>query len=126
MPIDAVRRETRVTLGNTVLPVGKCEAVCSTPVVRKTCIGGEAHTALMEEIPCTVTLTGTLLRRSLCVIVPALHDALTAHTAFAFTLDGVDYSQMTVTELHVTYQGEAQTADYALTMLGRMQYADPV
>ena len=29
-------------------------------------------------------------------------------------------------DMHVTYQGQAQTADYALTMLGRMQYADPV
>ena len=126
MPIDAVRRETRITLGDTVLPVGKCETVCSTPVVRKTCIGGEPHTTLLGEIPCTVRLTGTLLRRSLCRIVPALHEALTEHTAFAFTLDGVDYSQMTVTELHVAYQGQAQTADYALTMLGRMHYGDPV
>ena len=106
MPIDAVRRETRVTLGNTVLPIGKCEAVCSTPVVRKTCIGGEAHTALMEEIPCTVTLTGTLLRRSLCVIVPALHEALTAHTAFAFTLS------------EVTPDGKAYNMRTSITTLG--------
>ena len=126
MLIDAQRRETRITLGETALPVGSWETACSVPVVRKTCIGGEPHTALLAEIPCTLTLRGTLLRQGLSDIAAALHAALTAHTAFAFTLDEMQFSGMQITDLQFKCQGDAQTADFSLTMIGGMLHADSV
>ena len=124
--MDAERRETRVTLGETVLPVGRYETAFSVPSVRKTCIGGEAHTALLCEIPCSVTLTGTLCRTDMPDIAGALHAAMHTHAEFAFAFDGMRFTGMQMTELQFKCQGNAQTADYSLTMIGGMQDADPM
>lgn len=121
---DLQRRETRVTLGETVLPVGHYETECSVPVVRKTCISGEPHTVLLDEIPCTVTLTGTLRRSDILRIAGALHAAMQTHEAFAFVLDGMQFLDMKLTALRFQCQGNAQTADYTLTMIGGMRDAD--
>ena len=124
MQMDLQKRETRVTLGETVLPVGHYETECSVPVVRKTCISGEPHTVLLDEIPCTVTLTGTLRRSDIPGIAGALHQAMHTHEAFAFALDGMQFLDMKLTALRFQCQGNAQTADYTLTMIGGMRDAD--
>lgn len=124
MQMDLQKRETRVTLGETVLPVGSYETACSVPAVRKTCIGGEPHTVLLDEIPCTVTLTGTLRRSDIPGIAGALHQAMHTHEAFAFALDEMLFRGMKLTALRFQCQGNAQTADYTLTMIGGMRDAD--
>ena len=124
MVLDAVRRETRVTLGTVTLPVTEYETACSVPAVRKTCIGGEPHTVLLCEIPCTLTLRGTLRRQDVPGISLALHDALAAHTAFDFALDEMQFAGMQLTDLHIKCQGCAQTADIAVTMIGGVLHAD--
>ena len=124
MTLDAVRRETRVTLGNVTLPVSEYETACSVPAVRKTCIGGEAHTVLLGEIPCTLTLRGTLLRRDAPGIALQLHDALAAHTAFDFALDTMQFAGMQLTDLHLKCQGGGQTAEITATMIGGVLHAD--
>lgn len=121
---DMQKRETRVTLGETVLPVGGYETECSVPVVRKTCISGEPHTVLLDEIPCTVTLTGTLRRSDVPGIAGALHAAMDTHEAFDFTLDNMQFNDMKLTALRFKCTGNAQTAEFALTMIGGMRDAD--
>ena len=122
--IDLQKRETRITLGETVLPVGQYETAFSVPAVRKTCIGGEPHTVLLDEIPCTVTLTGTLRRTDVPAIAGALHAGLHTHAAFSFALDGMQFSGMQITAMQFRCQGNAQTADFSLTMSGGMNDAD--
>ena len=124
MTLDLSRQETFVRLGAVVLPVSSYEMMLSVPVVRKTCADGKPYTRLLEEIPCTLTLSGTMLRAEAGHAAGLLQDALAAHTEYAFSLDDMCYQHMQPTEIQLTGSGNAHTAKYRITMIGGMCRAD--
>ena len=124
MTLDLERQETFVRLGTAVLPVSSYETVLSVPVIRKTCADGKPFTALLEEIPSTLTLSGTMLRGEAGHTISLLHDALAAHTEYVFLLDDMCFLHMQLTEVRLTGNGNGHTAEYRLTMIGGMRRAD--
>ena len=126
MTLDLERQETFVRLGGVVLPVSSYETALSVPVVRKTCADGKPYTQLLEEIPCTLTLSGTMLRTEAGRAVSLLHDALAAHTEYVFSLDDMCFLHMQPAEVRLTGNGNAHTAEYRITMIGGMHRADPL
>lgn len=126
MTVDTTRRDAVLQLGSLKLPVSSYETACNVPAVRKTCIGGEAHTVLLGEIPCTLTVTGTLLRSGIADAAEVLHAALRAHTAFDFLLDEMQFSGMQLTDFKLKCRCPDRTAEFTVTMIGGMMLADPV
>ena len=126
MTLDLERQETFVRLGAVVLPVSSYETALSVPVIRKTCADGKPYTKLLDEIPCSLTLSGTMLRTEAGRAVGLLHDALAAHTEYEFLLDGMCFQHMQATEIRLTGRGNAHTAEYRITMIGGINRADPL
>lgn len=115
---DCTRRELSVTLGTTVLPVTDYQIKTEAPVRRLTLCDGSAYTKPLGRLPCTLTVSGTVLSADASGIVCALQDALRVHTDFHFSFADMHFDNMKVIAVSCKVQQEEKQAEYTVTMLG--------
>lgn len=115
---DCIRQELRIPLGETVLPVTDYQLKTEVPVRRLTLCSGTPYTRLLGELPCTLTVSSTLLRSDASDIVSALQYAMRTHTEFSFSFAGMTFYGMTPIAASCSVKQEEKQSLLSVTLLG--------
>lgn len=118
MNVDLQAHPMTLTLGTLVLTVSEYQLKMNTPVIRHTLCDGSTHLTLLPEAPCTLTVSGTLLRDAAAEITDTLEAALAAHTAFSFTFRGTAFVNMQITALDTGAKYPAGQTAFQITLTG--------
>ena len=118
MTADLTARPLTLTLGTLTLNVSDYTLQMDVPVQKHTLCDGSLRQTLLPESPCTLTVSGALLRGNAAAAVAALESALHLHTAFSFTFAGLSFADMQLTEVRSDVKNTAETAGFLLTLTG--------
>ncbi len=115
--------EETVTLGDVTLCAEEITLKTSCPVNRKTLADGSELLTVLPEQACTLTLSGRAVRtgHTAGTLASALHAAMHARTAFAFSLEGCSFTGMRITACDLLAKLRAQTADCTIVLVGTME-----
>lgn len=118
MTADLTAHPLTLTLGSLTLNINGYQLQMTVPVQAHTLCDGTLSKTLLPESPCTLTVSGSLLRTNAETVIPALESALRNHTGFSFIFAGITFTGMQLTEVLSDVKELAGTAGFRLTFTG--------
>ena len=115
---DCTRQEMRILLDDTVLPVTDYQIRTEVPVRRMTLCDGSAYTKLLGALPCTLTVSSTLLCGDAAALVKAMQSAMRAHTEYSFSFADMLFYNMSPVAASCAVKEEEKQAVLSVTFLG--------
>ncbi|MBR3269349.1 MAG: hypothetical protein IKI58_11590 [Oscillospiraceae bacterium] len=109
-----------LTLGDLSLPADDFALKAEIPVKSRVLCDGNVQIYMLTQTHCTLTVTGRIPQGGGAAVCPALQREMHAHTAFAFSFAGADFSDMQITALSCKTQNHRMLTDYTVTLTGRL------
>ena len=106
--LDVQAVDLSILLGTTYVPVHQYRLSLKRPVLRSTLINGNYAETVLAPLPCELQVAGRFPASQGSSLRQAVRSALNAHSAFDFTLDGMDLDDMTIAEFQIQKDEDAR------------------
>lgn len=121
MKTELVAERPMLTLGALSLHVTDYQLKAEMQVAKRILCDGTPYHRLLGELPCTLTVSGTAVRRESGDILAKLEAAMRERETFDFTFAGMQFSAMHLTAVTGAVKHLAGTAAYTVTLTGVME-----
>ncbi len=96
--LDIQEAPLPMLLGDCLLYAEQYKLSVKRPTVRQTLLDGTYAETVLAPLPCSLEVTARFCSEDAAALRETLRTALTTHIAYAFSLDGMAFSDMTVSE----------------------------
>lgn len=120
MILDTQKETPVLQLGALSVPVTDYQIKTEVPVLRDMLCDGSTEIRLLPQVPCVLTVHGTVLQSECGTYLAALQSPIQSHRAFDTEFAGIGFSGLQITDADCCCKQNSRTAVLSVTLVGGM------